>query len=238
MKGIGRLLKQLKAVFTPSLSRGMKKIYSDFFNMHEENQVLMLHRKDLYTPGPPHQHFSPMMLEMVEKHAGHKILDIGCGHGVNCIELNNRGFHCIGIEAKEEYACEARKHVEAYHMRAEKLEFPDKSFDTVIMLEVLEHLADPYAALSEIVRVARKNLILSVPNLSPLEVCVEYNVIMHHFFEPTHVNFFTKSMLERFLKKYFPYVEVGEFGQFFNISGKKLYYHLSAAASFDPIGRR
>jgi ubiquinone/menaquinone biosynthesis C-methylase UbiE len=213
----------------------MKQIYSDFFKAHEGNKVMMLHREDLYTPGPPHQHYSPMMLELVEKHAGHKILDIGCGHGVNCIELNNRGFHCIGIEVKEEYAREAQKHVEAYHMRAEKLEFPDKSFDTVIMLEVLEHLEDPYAALEETVRVARKNLILSVPNLSPLEVSVEYNVIMHHFFEQTHVNFFTKSMLERFLKKYFPYVEVGEFGQFFNISGRKLYYHLSGAASFEPF---
>lgn len=232
---LSRLLRQLKAIFNPPPICEMQEIYLNFFKEHEENQVMMLHREDLYTPGPPHRHFSSKVLELVEKHAGHKILDIGCGHGVNCIELNNRGFHCIGIEAKEEYAREAQKHVEAYHMRAEKLEFPDKSFDTVIMLEVLEHLEDPHAALLETVRVARKNLILSVPNLSPLEVCVGYNVIMHHFFESTHVNFFTKSMLERFLKKYFPYVQVGEFGQFFNISGRKLYYHLSGVASFEPI---
>jgi 2-polyprenyl-3-methyl-5-hydroxy-6-metoxy-1,4-benzoquinol methylase len=235
MDGLSRILRQVKAIFRPPSSSGMKHVYSDFFKVHEGNQAMMLHREDLYTPGPPHQHFSSKMLELVEKHAGNKILDVGCGHGVNCIELNNRGFYCIGIEAKEEYAREAQKHVEAYHMRAEKLEFPDKSFDTVIMLEVLEHLEGPHAALSEALRVARQNLILSVPNLSPLEVCVEYNVIMHHFFEPTHKNFFTKSMLERFLKKYFPYVQVGEFGQFFNISGRKLYYHLSGVASFEPI---
>jgi len=228
-------LRQLKAIFRPPSSSGMKKIYADFFKVHEKNQVMMLHRKDLYTPGPPHQHFSPKMLELVKKHAGHNILDVGCGHGVNCMELNNRGFHCVGIEANAVYAKEARKHVEAYHMRAEKLEFPDKSFDTVIMLEVLEHLEDPDTALSEVVRVARKNLILSVPNLAPLEVCVEYNVIMHHFFEPTHLNFFTKAMLERLLKTYFPYVKVKEFGQFFNISGRKLYYHLAGVASFEPI---
>jgi ubiquinone/menaquinone biosynthesis C-methylase UbiE len=154
---------------------------------------------------------------------------------VNCIELNKRGFECIGIEINEQYVQEAQKYIEAYHMRAEKLDFPDKSFDTAVMLEVLEHLENPFAALEEVIRVTRKNLILSIPNIGPLETLVEYNVIMQHFFECTHLNFFTKSMLERFLKKYFPYVEVGEFGQFFNISGKKLYYQLNAIASFEPI---
>ncbi len=235
MRSLSHILRQLKAVFTPTSSGGIRKIYSDFFQLHEDNQVDMLHRKDLYTSGPPHKHFSQRMLELVERYGGDRILDVGCGHGVNCIELNNRGYHCVGIEVNPDYASEAKKHVEAYHMNAEKLNFPDKSFDTVIMLEVLEHIEDPDAALKEIVRVARKNLILSVPNLSPLEVCVEYNVIMHHFFETTHLNFFTKSMLERFLLKYFPFVKVGEFGQFFNISGRRLYYHLTAVASFEPI---
>ena len=234
MRNVFEILRQVKAILTPSSSGGMKKIYADFFKLHEDNRVMMLHRPDLYTPGPPHRHFSQKMLDMVQKYGGQKILDIGCGHGANCIELNNRGFHCIGIEANEDYAKETQKYIEAYHMSAEKLEFPDKSFDTVIMLEVLEHIEDPYTALSEVVRVARKNLILSVPNLSPLGTCVEYNVIMHHFFEPTHLNFFTKPMLLRCLKKYFPYVDLIEFGQFFNISGKKLYYHLGAVASFEP----
>ena len=235
MRTIAEILRQLKAILKPSSPSGIKKVYADFFKLHEDNRVPMLHRKDLYTPGPPHKHFSQKMLDLVQKYGGKEVLDIGCGHGVNCIELNKRGFHCIGIEINEDYVGEAQKYIEAHLMRAEKLQFPDKSFDTVIMLEVLEHLENPYAALEEIVRVTRKNLILSVPNIEPLETCVEYNVIMHHFFEVTHLNFFTKSMLKRFLEQYFPYVEVGEFGQFFNISGRKLYYHLSAVASFEKI---
>jgi len=234
MQGIFGILRQIRAILKPP-SSGMKQIYADFFKLHEDQHALMLHRKDLYTPGPPHKHFSSKMMDLVLKYAGQKILDIGCGHGVSCMELNKRGYHCVGIEANEEYSKEAGKYIEAYHMYAEKLDFPDKSFDTVIMFEVLEHLQDPEAALAEILRVTRKNLIVSVPNLGPLEILVEYNVIMHHFFEPTHLNFFTKSMLHRFLKQYFPYVEVGEFGQFFNISGRKLFYHLSAVAAFEPI---
>jgi len=235
MRGISGILRQLKTILRPSRAAGIKKIYSEFFKYHEDRKVHMLHREDLYTSGPPQAHVSQKMLDLVQKHAGPKVLDIGCGHGINCMELEKRGFQCVGIEANEEYAKEAALHVDAHHMWAENLEFPDKSFDTVTMLEVLEHIQKPQKALEEVVRVAKKNLILSVPNLAPLEVCVEYNVIMHHFFETTHLNFFTKPMLERFLSTYFPYVEVGEFGQFFNISGRKLFYHLSAVASFEPI---
>ncbi len=235
MRGASQLLRQIRAILRPTLPGGMKRIYADFFKYHEDRKVCMLHRDDLYTSGPPHTHVSDKMLNIVVKHAGPRILDVGCGHGINCSELVKRGFQCVGIEINEEYAQEAQKHIEAYPMRAEQMDFPDKSFDTVVMMEVLEHIQDPYAALAEVVRVARKNLILSVPNLAPLEVCVEYNVIMHHFFEVTHLNFFTKPMLERFLKNFFPHVEVGEFAQFFNISGRKLHYHLYAIGSFEPI---
>ncbi|MCX6582307.1 MAG: class I SAM-dependent methyltransferase [Candidatus Aminicenantes bacterium] len=211
----------------------MKTIYRDFFNAHEEKKTPMLHRGDLYAPGPPVTMPSGEILEIIETYAGKSILDIGCGHGVYGRELLKKGFEYTGIEGDEGYAAEAAKYVNAFHMRAEKLEFPDKSFDTVIMLEVLEHLDDPYGALAEIVRVARKNLIVSVPNLGPMKDCVEHNLVMHHFLDGTHVNFFTGGMLERFLRDYFPYVKVTEFGQFFNLSGSKLYYHLAAIASFE-----
>ena len=115
-------------------------------------------------------------------------------------------------------------------MSAESLQFDDNSFDTVIMFEVLEHLRNPDKALSEVKRVTRNNLVLTVPNLGPIVDCVEHNVVMHHFLEATHYNFFTKTMLERFLLDFFPHVEVREFGQFFDSSGEKLFYHLSAVA--------
>ncbi len=213
----------------------MKKIYADYFKLHEDRKSIMLNRVDLYSPGPPISVPSYEMLDLIEKYAGKTVLDIGCGHGVYGKELIKKGFEYTGIESNESYVKEAAKYVNAKHMRAEKLEFPDKSQDTVVMFEVLEHLEEPYTSLEEIVRVTRKNLIVSVPNIGPIVECVEYNVVMHHFLESTHVNFFTKNMLERFLKKYFPYVRVMEFGRFFNLSGSKLNYHLAAIASFEKI---
>ncbi len=43
------------------------------------------------------------------------------------------------------------------------LPFPDGSFDLVLAIEVLEHVPDPVAALAELDRVARRDLVASVP---------------------------------------------------------------------------
>jgi ubiquinone/menaquinone biosynthesis C-methylase UbiE len=46
---------------------------------------------------------------------------------------------------------------------ASALPFPDASADLVLAIEVLEHVDDPDAALREIARVARRDVVLSVP---------------------------------------------------------------------------
>ncbi|MSO86016.1 MAG: class I SAM-dependent methyltransferase [Acidimicrobiia bacterium] len=44
-----------------------------------------------------------------------------------------------------------------------RLPFPDASFDLVLGIEVLEHVADPMAALRELSRLATGHLVVSVP---------------------------------------------------------------------------
>lgn len=45
----------------------------------------------------------------------------------------------------------------------QNLSFKDKSFDTVLCLEVLEHVPNPIKAIFELKRVTKKQLIISVP---------------------------------------------------------------------------
>ena len=47
---------------------------------------------------------------------------------------------------------------------ATRLPFPDGHFEVVTMLEVLEHVPDPRAALAEVCRVCSRHLVLSVPS--------------------------------------------------------------------------
>lgn len=50
-------------------------------------------------------------------------------------------------------------------MNVEQLDLPPRSFDVVTMLEVLEHLHNPEAALRRVMEVARRFLIASVPSV-------------------------------------------------------------------------
>jgi ubiquinone/menaquinone biosynthesis C-methylase UbiE len=53
----------------------------------------------------------------------------------------------------------------AVRMDAQRMGFADHSFDVVTMLEVLEHMPDPLAALKSAVRVAHRFVVLSVPSV-------------------------------------------------------------------------
>ena len=44
------------------------------------------------------------------------------------------------------------------------LPFPETSFDSVVCLDVLEHLSDPWFTMTELFRVARSYVIISFPN--------------------------------------------------------------------------
>ena len=69
---------------------------------------------------------------------------------------------------------------------ATRLPFADESFDVVTMLEVLEHIPDAQRALSEIVRVAQRTVIVSVPS-QPDD-------------NPEHIHLFKPADLERMFK--------------------------------------
>jgi ubiquinone/menaquinone biosynthesis C-methylase UbiE len=73
----------------------------------------------------------------------------------------------------------------AIHGDATKLPFANRHFDVVTMLEVLEHIPDTNAALHEIMRVARRFVLLSVPS--------------HADQNPEHIHLFDSAQLEQLL---------------------------------------
>ncbi len=95
------------------------------------------------------------------------ILDVGCGDGRITNRLSDR-YSVVGVDT----SAEALRHVLAEHVlgNIDALPFPASSFDLVLCCEVLEHLPDDvYAkALSELERVAREYLLITVPNAEDL----------------------------------------------------------------------
>jgi SAM-dependent methyltransferase len=84
-----------------------------------------------------------------------RILDVGCGTGANLEMLAQFGA-AEGVDISDDALefCRA-KNLKAHKGLAEKLPFPDESFDVVTALDVVEHLDDDIAGLREMHRVLK-----------------------------------------------------------------------------------
>ncbi|MDO8604231.1 MAG: methionine biosynthesis protein MetW [bacterium] len=108
-------------------------------------------------------------IEMIEK--GERILDIACGDGLLLQELKGKGAIVAGVDISDEAIKKCREKgldVSLVDIASEKLPFKNGAFDTVIMLDVLEHLYFPEKLLEEAVRTSKKHIIISVPNFNSL----------------------------------------------------------------------
>jgi SAM-dependent methyltransferase len=95
-----------------------------------------------------------------------RILDVGCGTGAN-LQMLSRFGAAEGVDVSTEALdfCRARGLAQVKQGAAESLPFADASFDLVTGLDVVEHLDDDIAGLSEMHRVLRPNgrAVLFVP---------------------------------------------------------------------------
>jgi ubiquinone/menaquinone biosynthesis C-methylase UbiE len=99
------------------------------------------------------------------------VLDVGCGEGVVTERLAQRlaPTEVLGVDADEaglkaEWETRSAPNLSFATGSAYDLPFEDGRFDLVCAIEVLEHLERPRDALAEMSRVARRALLLSVPN--------------------------------------------------------------------------
>ncbi len=98
-------------------------------------------------------------ISLVRETKPQTLLEVGVGEGVVARELSATGVAVTTIDIAEDLHPDVVGSVTA-------LPFPDKSFDTVLAAEILEHVCfeDIPQALSELCRVARANVIVSLPH--------------------------------------------------------------------------
>jgi SAM-dependent methyltransferase len=141
-----------------------------------------------------------------------RVLDVGCGGGLLCLEASRRGFCVEGVEPSRRIAETARR-VTGVPIHAGGIESfrPTAPFDGVVLWDVLEHVPDPMA----MTRAAAAHLapggrlFLQVPNSSGISnrwkslLCrlrlkrSDYA----HFGFPWHVYSFNRRSLAALLEK-------------------------------------
>lgn len=151
---------------------------------------------------------APPLIRFVRKHARGKILDLGCATGNYCLHLKGLGYDIAGADIQPEYVEIARSRGADAHLIKDRVPFPDKSFDTVLLFEVLEHLPDPTPVLQEARRLARKNVLVTTPHSGGIDDLRQQGLLFEHFADMDHKNFFTQEALEALLRETFPTVHV------------------------------
>lgn len=94
------------------------------------------------------------------------VLEVGCGEGEITRRLHDRFGNVTALDLPDaglRTRWQSQRGPRFLHADGQRLPFPGNRFDTLVSVEVLEHLPDPGAGLREYARVARRNLVLSVP---------------------------------------------------------------------------
>ena len=114
--------------------------------------------------------FEVALDDLWQQAAPESALDVGCGEGVLTERFAERldGGHVVGIDLddpvlRSEWARRTRPNVEFRAYEGLELPFRSGEFDIACAIEVLEHVPDPERTLAEMVRVARRHVLVSVP---------------------------------------------------------------------------
>lgn len=139
------------------------------------------------------------------------ILDVGCGWGMLSSYLAECGSSVAAIDNDPECIRHtdelARRHAVKVACKigdAQKLDFPDASFDLIIWEETLEHLEEPLAALKEGMRVLKQNgkFVLTVPNLRSLRARIFWLLARDkEMLHPDHKYNFNRESLTDLINK-------------------------------------
>lgn len=145
------------------------------------------------------------ILDLVPKFS-RRVLEVGCGSGQTLEMLKNKNLcsETVGIELFNTAADEARGRVDTvYCLDVEKNQLPQNlgKFDLILLLDVLEHLVDPWGVLKKLKEECLADggkIIVSLPNARHFSLVLpllfgRFTYTERGILDKTHLRFFTKS---------------------------------------------
>lgn len=118
-----------------------------------------------------YEEYAPWMREVMgfDKFAGAQLVEIGCGMGTDLLQFARGGAKCTGVDLTPRSVEISRHHFHLYGMPgdfmladAERLPFPDDSFDVFYSNGVLHHTPDTEATIREAHRILKTGGIAKV----------------------------------------------------------------------------
>jgi 2-polyprenyl-3-methyl-5-hydroxy-6-metoxy-1,4-benzoquinol methylase len=161
--------------------------------------------------------FESALSEFVTKALPESIHEIGCGEGYWVLRWNEQGLPAKGCDFSKDVIEIARENAISQGLLPSlfqsrsiyDLDAAQDSADLVVCCEVLEHLENPEAGLLALQRVAKRHLIVSVPQ-EPLWCALNLargKYIRRWGNTPGHIQHWSKRGFFELVSKYFEVVE-------------------------------
>ncbi|WP_168332599.1 methyltransferase domain-containing protein [Rhizobium anhuiense] len=127
----------------PAPSEQQMKDYYDRADWFEGGEHGGYVSYDGQTDGSP-EWLVRLMDDIQERNPSPSVLDIGCAYGTHLALAQERGWSCFGVEPSQHARRTAQERHKRIFITETVEEIPPHKFDLVLMLEVIEHLSDPY----------------------------------------------------------------------------------------------
>src|SRR3989344_1022167 len=203
---VGKILNEISSQDIKGLKEYYEKKADEYDIIKETFESAHLYKKIMYSCRVG------KIMSLLDVKKGDKVLEIGCGEGYYTKKILEITSDVTAIDISEKFLEKAKKYTRAKAhdyvcCPAEKIPFPDNSFDKVLMSEVIEHLLDWRDGVREIHRVLKPGgiVVISTPNkLSYFNVACHIKILLRN--EPRdgdHIKEFSRRELAGLLKEYF-----------------------------------
>lgn len=142
--------------------------------------------------------------------AGSRVLDVGCGTGGTLKSLrDSRQCEVVGLEPNHSRAAAVAETGVTIHQMTLDQADPARlgTFDYVMFLDVLEHMANPHAVLVDAVRLLKPGgvVIVSVPNVAHWSVRLDllfgnFDYSTAEIMDATHLRWFTRRTVTNMMQ--------------------------------------
>ena len=159
-------------------------------------------QSSFFVPGPPAmpgEAHKPLVEFLLREVRGETVLDLGGGRGAYSLELKKAGFDTTVADINEESLAVADKNGLKTKLLEPGEPLQENMADTVMMIEVLEHVPHPEEFLKAAIGAAKKRVLFSLPCTNDFNTLFESGLTYAHIAVSDHLSHFSYDEMKQLL---------------------------------------
>jgi len=142
------------------------------------------------------------LLQRVGSGDGRSVLDIGCAYGTHLALAAKSGWQCYGVEVSAHARRVMReRYGDTIPVVTHVMDLPVRTYDLILLFDVLEHLRDPYKLFSDLAEIhalgSHTKVVVTMPNARSAAALADPSAWVYRT-PPEHLVYFSAESLALF----------------------------------------